>query len=82
MQIGVVERQFQEFGIIVGKSLKQFLLLILAFATLFHHEDDDGEREADDGDDVAGQFPSLEIKKNHEMTVRDGRDGGKSSGLM
>ena len=60
LQIGVVEHELEELAVFVGETLENFLLVVHAFFALFQKENDDRERQADDGDDVAEKFEKFE----------------------
>src|SRR5688572_2834539 len=59
-QVGIGERDLQKIVIIVGHELIDFLFLVVALLALLVQEHDDRERQADDRDDVAHQFPRFQ----------------------
>lgn len=59
MQVGMVEDKLEEIVVFVGEVLINFLVVGLTLFSVFEDEDNDGHREADDGDDVACEFPKF-----------------------
>lgn len=59
MQVRMVENKLEEIVVFVGEVLINFLVVGLTLFSVFEDEDDDGHREADDGDDVACEFPKI-----------------------
>ncbi len=51
------EGGLEELLVVVGEELVDFFFLVFEVAASFVEEDEDGEGEAEDGDDVAEEFP-------------------------
>ncbi|MHB0983188.1 MAG: hypothetical protein ACYC02_07355, partial [Thiobacillus sp.] len=60
MQVGVVDHQPHEVGVFVGQPQEDFLLVALPLAPAIMDIYADGERQPDDGDEVAGCLQPLE----------------------
>jgi hypothetical protein len=60
-QVGVVQHQLHEAGVLVGEPLVDLFVLLLALAPLLPQEHQDRERQANDRHDVAQQFPGFAV---------------------
>ena len=56
LQVGMGEHEREKGGVLIRKTLVNLLLLVLPFAPLFIDKDDNGQRQTNDGHQVARSF--------------------------